>query len=142
MKSTEKIKSTLHHICNLLELVAAGIMVVGILLSIFSFITDRSMFGNLLHESGSFLDFVERVFTLVIGIEFLQMLCKPDNDNVIEILIFLVARHMIVGSTTPVQDLISVVSIILLSLLRAYLHDRHRKRLKEQAVMDDRGTAG
>ena len=136
MKTTEKLKSLLFTVCDVLELAAGCIMVVGIVLSMIGFVTEKSIYGDLLHESGAFLDFVERVFTLVIGMEFLQMLCKPNNDNVIEILIFLVARHMIVGTTTPVQDLISVVSIILLSLLRAYLHDRHRKREKEEAALE------
>ena len=44
-----------------------------------------------------------------------------------DVLIFLVARHMIVSETTPFEDFISVISIILLCVLRRYLHDTREK---------------
>ena len=71
---------------------------------------------------------------LVIGIEFLQMLCRPNADNVMEILIFLVARHMIVGTTTTFEDFVSVISVSLLCVLRRYLHNL---KIKEDKASDE-----
>ncbi len=48
-----------------------------------------------------------------------------------EVLIFLVARHMIVSDTTPMEDFISVISIILLCVLRRYLHVTREKMKAE-----------
>ncbi len=62
-------------------------------------------------DAGAFLLYLDAVFNVVIGIEFMKMLCKPSSANIIEVLIFLIARHMIVTSTTPLEDLLSVLSI-------------------------------
>ena len=141
MDWAEKIKKFVYIACEVLELLAAALMVVGIGLAIVGFLMTTSLFRGVLSDPAKLMGYVEHVFTIVIGIEFLQMLCKPNNDNVIEILIFLVARHMIVGDTSPVQDLISVGSITILFLLRAYLHDRQRKREKERLAMEAQRNA-
>ena len=80
-------------------------------------------------------------FTIVIAIEFLQMLSKPDTDNVIEIILFLVARHMIVGETTPMENLISIVGITILIILRWFIHDLRRKYEREQAARRAEGKS-
>ena len=121
MRDWNRLKHILHGICRVLELVCAALMVAGILLSIVGMLRDGSMFRRLLWGEGPFIEYIERVFAIVIGIEFLEMLFKPSSDNVIQTLIFLVARHMIVNETTPVQDLISIVSIAILFILRRWL---------------------
>jgi hypothetical protein len=59
------------------------------------------------------------------------MLCKPKSDTIIEVLIFLEARHMIIGDTTSQQDLLSIISITLLFLLQAFLQSRAARKKKE-----------
>lgn len=86
-------------------------------------------------EGGSSLalnDFLEEVFSVVIGIEFLKMLCKPNSANVLETIIFLVARHMIIASATPLENLFSVVAIVLLILAKRYLSMMLKKEAQEQ----------
>lgn len=68
-----------------------------------------------------FMEYLDAVFNVVIGIEFLKMLCKPSSANIIEVLIFLIARHMIVQTTTPLEDLLSVVSIGILFFFRRFM---------------------
>lgn len=119
--SLERVRKSIQKICHVLELAAALLVLVGILFSMVNLITDSGMFLSLFRESDAFMHYLEQIFSIVIGIEFLQMLCGPTSDNVIEILIFLVARHMIVGATTPYQDFVSVISVALLCLVRRYL---------------------
>ena len=107
--------------CHVLELVAALLVLVGIVLALVSLLRDVSLFQALVSETNAFAEYLEKIFTVVIGIEFLQMLCRPDSEYVLEILIFLVARHMIVGHTTPYEDFVSVISVILLCMVRRYL---------------------
>ena len=57
----------------------------------------------------------------MVGAEFLKMLCKPRTENIIEALIFLIARHMIVQTTSATENLISVVSICMLFLFRRFM---------------------
>lgn len=107
--------------CHVLELFAAALVLAGIVLALISILRDFSLFQTLASETDAFAQYLEKIFTIVIGIEFLQMLCRPDSEYVLEILIFLVARHMIVGHTTPYEDFVSVISVILLCIVRRYL---------------------
>lgn len=69
----------------------------------------------------AFLSFVGHVFNILIGIEFLKMLCQPSADTVLEVLIFLVARHMILDHTTVIENLLTIVSIGILFAIKKYI---------------------
>lgn len=118
----EKLRRYIQVICRGLELIAAGLVLIGIVLSAISIVSDFEVFRELVCDPAEFKEYLEQIFTLIIGVEFLAMLCRPDSDHVIEVLIFLVARHMIVGDTTSYQDFVSVISIALLCILRRFLH--------------------
>ena len=134
MDRFKRLKVTVHIICEVLEMIAAALMLVGILFSTCSLIRNVDLFRELLLDTSSFRGYMEQIFMLVIGIEFLVMLCKPNSENVIEVLIFLVARHMIVGETTPYQDFVSVVSVALLCVVRRYLRINNEKRDEKKAA--------
>ena len=121
MDRFKRLKVTVHIICEVLEMIAAALMLVD-------------LFRELLLDTSSFRGYMDQIFMLVIGIEFLVMLCKPNSENVIEVLIFLVARHMIVGETTPYQDFVSVVSVALLCVVRRYLRINNEKRDEKKAA--------
>jgi hypothetical protein len=72
-------------------------------------------------QAGAFLEFLDCIFAIVIGIEFVKMLCKPNAENVIEVLIFLISRHMIIQESTAVEDLLAVVSVCILFIVQRYL---------------------
>lgn len=118
----EKLEKYMHKICIVLECFVAILVLIGILLSLAGFFKDFDLFFGLLGDTAEFKRYLERIFTIVIGIEFLKMLCRLDSDNVMEILIFLVARHMIVESTTPFEDFVSVIGVAILCIVRRYLH--------------------
>lgn len=134
MDRFKRLKVTVHIICEVLEMIAAALMLVGILFSTCSLIRNVDLFRELLLDTSSFRGYMDQIFMLVIGIEFLVMLCKPNSENVIEVLIFLVARHMIVGETTPYQDFVSVVSVALLCVVRRYLRINNEKRGEKKAA--------
>ena len=134
MDRFKRLKVTVHIICEVLEMIAAALMLVGILFSTCSLIRNVDLFRELLLDTSSFRGYMDQIFMLVIGIDFLVMLCKPNSENVIEVLIFLVARHMIVGETTPYQDFVSVVSVALLCVVRRYLRINNEKRDEKKAA--------
>ncbi len=127
-----KFKGSISKICELLELVVAFLVLVGIAFSICGLIKDFEIFREIFNNIDNFRTYLDQIFNIVIGIEFLQMLCRPNSDNIMEVLIFLVARHMIVSDTTPMEDFISVISIILLCVLRRYLHVTREKMKAEE----------
>lgn len=131
-----KIKKILQHFCEMLELIAAFFVLAGIIVSILSLLkNDSETFRALFKDISVFRHYLEEIFVIVIGIEFLEMLCRPNADNVIQVLIFLVARHMIVGETTPYEDFVSVISIAVLFLLRRYLHGVFKKDKPDASVL-------
>lgn len=129
---TEKVRKIMQKICGFLDLIAAVLVLIAILCSIFSLVRDVGVFQRLLTNPSEFKHYLEQIFMLVIGIEFLGMLCRPSSENVIEVLIFLVARHMIVGDTTPYQDFVSVISVALLCVVRRYLRVAEEKQKKDK----------
>ena len=117
----KKVGKALYKVSDVMEIVMAVVVAVAIVISFITMIPEM----KILFESGSgtsaLVEVLEMIFNLVIAIEFLKMLCKPTSDTIIEVLIFLVARHMIIGETRPLEDLLSVMSIAILFLIQFYL---------------------
>ncbi len=121
-------------LCHILELIAAFFVLIAVVISLISLVPNLPEMWENRAETETFIHFLEQVFQVVIGIEFLKMLCRPTADNVLETIIFLVARHMIiVTTTTPLDDLISTVSIVMLCFVRRYLKEHRLKdKMREE----------
>lgn len=133
-----KFKKNMHKIGEILELFIAVLVLIGIVIAILGIIKDLFAFQDIMNDVSTLRSYLDDVLIIVIGIEFLQMLCRPNSDNIMEALIFLVARHMIVRETTPYEDIISVLSVILLCVLRRFLHDsREKERIKNGLAPED-----
>lgn len=65
--------------------------------------------------------FLRNAFNVIIGIEFVKMLAKHSPGSAIEVLLFAIARQMVVEHTTPAENLISIVAILLIFVIRKYL---------------------
>lgn len=65
--------------------------------------------------------FVGVAFNLVICIEFIKMLCKHTPDTLVEVLMFAIARQMIVEHTTPLENLLGILAIAILFAIRKFL---------------------
>ncbi|MEG0961417.1 MAG: hypothetical protein RSD28_03565 [Lachnospiraceae bacterium] len=120
-KLIHKLRNMLYHSCNILDLAMALMVLLAILVASFSLGHSFLIFWNNRYAEASFLVFVGHVFTILIGIEFLKMLCQPSEDTVLEVLIFLVARHMIIEQTTVMENFITIVSIALLFAIKKYI---------------------
>ncbi len=117
----DKVRKALYEACDVLELLMAAAVVCGIVVAALTLGPELQEYWNHRMDEGAFLSYLDAVFNVVIGIEFMKMLCKPSSANIIEVLIFLIARHMIVTSTTPAEDLLSVLSIGVLFLFRRFM---------------------
>ena len=84
-------------------------------------ITFYTLLKDVSGTLSSVLEYLDAIFNVVIGIEFMKMLCRPSSSNIIEVLTFLIARHMIVQETTPLEDLLSVLSIGILFFFRRFM---------------------
>ena len=106
----KKIRDFLYELCNYLELIMAVVVVAGIVIAALGLREEFLLFWSQRGHTGSFYVFLDAIFEIVISIEFLKMLCQPSADTVLEVLIFLVSRHMIIGDTSAFEDFVSIVS--------------------------------
>ena len=123
----EKARNFIQKSCDVLELLVAVAVGVGLIVSLILYIPEGVALLTKSGDTSTFLVFLEDMFSVVVGIEFIKMLCKPSAENVIEVLVFLIARHMIIGSNSALDILLSVVSVALLYGMRLVLRREKAK---------------
>ncbi|MEG1594959.1 MAG: phosphate-starvation-inducible PsiE family protein [Lachnospiraceae bacterium] len=119
----EKIKSNsfLLKTAHILEIVVGVILIAAILISIVPLISG--VIG--LYRSGgnvnAFQTVLGQMFNVIIGIEFLKMICRYNMDSVIEVLLFTLARQMVIEHGTPVGNLLTIIAIAVMFVIRKFL---------------------
>ena len=104
---------------GLLEVLLSALVLIGLLISAVP--VAKEMMG-LWYEGSTdaFQTFLGHAFNLVIGIEFIKMLAKHSPGSALEVLLYAIARHMILGHGTAVENLIGVASIALIFVIRKF----------------------
>lgn len=104
---------------GLLEVVLSGIVLIGLLFSVVPLV--KWMPGLIVEGNEvEVYEFLTRALDIVIGIEFIKMLAKHSPGSVLEVLLYAIARHMIVGHEDAVQNLVSVAAIALIFIIRRF----------------------
>ncbi|HIX95416.1 MAG TPA: transporter [Candidatus Gemmiger excrementipullorum] len=104
---------------GLLEVFLSSIVLIGLLLSIVPLL--QWMPGLIVDGNDVEVHvFLERALDIVIGIEFIKMLAKHSPGSVLEVLLYAIARHMIVGHEDALQNLVSVIAIAMIFIIRRF----------------------
>ena len=103
------------------ELFISVIVGLGIIVFAVKLIIEFSDIEYLKSSSASLVAVLDKAIILAIGAEFIKMLCKHTPETVIEVLAFALARQLIVGHASPVENLITVVAIAILFAVRRFL---------------------
>ena len=69
----------------------------------------------------NFSNFLKNALGLVVGVEFVKMLVRHTMDNVVEVLIFAISRHLIVYHLEIWEILIGVLCMAILFAIRKFL---------------------
>lgn len=107
-------------LCYYLELVISAILVVIIIALSFKLMTS-AMNTTALAQDDALTVFLGKAMTLAVGVEFVKMLCKHTPATVIEVLLFAIARQMIIGHGTAVDTVLGVAAIAGLFAVRKFL---------------------
>lgn len=78
---------------------------------------------------------------IIIGIELIKMITSYTIDSVVDVMLLAIARQMVVEHTTPLENLLAVLSVGVLFVIRKYLYISHldrRKRSKKDIEEDVR----
>ena len=118
-RSRAELRNFIIQSSTLLEISLSGLVLIGLLISIVPLIQWMP---------GLFIDgndveirtFLERALDIVIGIEFIKMLAKHSPGSSLEVLLYAIARHMVVGHESALENLLSVGAIALIFVVRKF----------------------
>jgi len=85
--------------------------------------------------SMDFQRILSTTLTLIIGVEFIKMLCKHTPETVIDVLLFAIARQIVIYHEKTLDLLIGMVAITGLFAAKKFLLDKNFKN------RDNRGAA-
>ncbi len=117
----EKLKTWMNQSASYLELIISIVILLAILIASISVIAELGVFNGQWLNISSFETFLSHALALVIGIEFIKMLIKHTPGSVIEVLLFAVARQLIVYHTTMLELLLGIAAVAGLFAIRKYL---------------------
>ena len=103
------------------EIVLSIVIIIVIALSGLRFILTTAGTSVMYMDTGFFTSFLSQALSLVVGVEFVKMLCRHSAQTVVEVLLFATARQMVVEHLDPVQTLIGIIGIAILFAVRKYL---------------------
>ena len=120
-----KLQDKMFELSYLFELFISVIVGLGIIVFAVKLVVEFADLEYLKSSSASLVSVLDKAIILAIGAEFIKMLCKHTPETVIEVLAFALARQLIVGHTSPIENLITVIAIAILFAVRRFLLKRH-----------------
>ena len=121
MKRLKKSHEYMYKITHVGELLLAIVILIAIIISGVSLVLELTQFSFTHLDISAFTQFLAIGLSLAVGIEFVKMLCKYTPETVVEILMFAIARQMIVEHLQLSQMFIGVCAIAVLCAVRKYL---------------------
>lgn len=116
----EIIAQILKRIAAILEYVIAFMLAIGIILLCIRMACSLQNIPNL-STYPNYDDLLEICFNLIIGVELIRMMYSHSPSTVFEVLLFAIARQIIVDHSSIYSSLIGVTSIAVLFATRKFL---------------------
>ena len=129
-------------VSSYLEIACALVLIVAILIAFIP--VPQNLYSLYLDNGFDLSDFMKKSFDLVIGIELLKMFCRHDLDSIVEVLLFSVARQMVIDHLAMKEAFIGCVSVAILFAVRRFLFvpildnpdEQERKLEKDQYIKE------
>lgn len=115
------IPNRIYRLAQVLEIIVSLLVVVAIAFSVYSTALSLMDMAKDPADANGLQSFLSVAFNVVIGIEFLKMLSRHNLSTVVEVLLFAIARQMVVEHTTPQENILMIVAIAILFMIRKYL---------------------
>lgn len=108
-----------------IEMILAILIIVTVILSIKDlFILCMTTFKTEALSSYDILQgFLSHTLLLVVGLELALMLISHSTDKVLEVVLYAIARKMLISSTNMTDILFGVIALALIFFVNKYLHD-------------------
>ena len=116
-----KLNEIIYTISRYTEIVLSAVMLLVIITLIIPMLYNFIRIPLLDISPEQFTEFLGNALTLLIGVKFVKMLAKHTAENLLEVLMFAIARQMVVEHLNMVETLIGVVAIAVIFAIRKYL---------------------
>lgn len=110
----------LKKLTKIMEFVIAVVLACGIIIMMGQLILSIGALPNL-DTYPNYDDLLTACFNLIIGVELIRMLYLHTPVTVFEVLLFAIARQVIIDHSSPVNSLIGVIAIAILFATRKFL---------------------
>lgn len=117
-EAKHKIREQLAEVASFLEIAVAVFVLLGLVVSQIPLLRELPVLWH--SDTLLFHEFLEHAFNLVIGIEFIKMLAKHSPGSALEVLLYAIARHMVLDSGSALENLLGVAAIGLIFVIRKY----------------------
>ena len=104
---------------GILETIVAAILLIAVIYGGFGLILDSIDFAQ--NNYSLYLENVLKdAFSVIIVIEFVRMLVKHSMKTIVEVLIFTIARGLVVDHENSMQMLLQIIAIAILLICRKH----------------------
>ena len=130
VKALHAARKVLFHLVGILEVAVTALFVIGIAIHLFDVALE---IGTVWSDEG-FQDYLKLLFEVLIGIELVKLICRNDLHTLVEVLLFAVSRHIILGHLSMLETLIGVAAIVGLFSARKFLfvHPETREEMERR----------
>ena len=113
------LRDQVSELASFLEVIISVLVLAGLLLSAIPVAQEMmTLWAN--GSTDEFQTFLDHAYNLVIGIEFIKMLAKHSPGSALEVLLYAIARNMILGHGTAIESLVGVASIGLIFVISKF----------------------
>lgn len=117
----KKLQNIIFNIVKAAEIFVALILALAIIVCAFKMIFEIINVIDQPLGIETFDKMLSYAFSLVIGVEFVKMICKYTPSIVIEVLLFTVARYLVLNHSSAISTLFGVASIAGIFAIKKYL---------------------
>lgn len=121
----KKLQDKMFELSYMFELFISVIVGIAIIILAVRMVVDMVNISFYANGADSLVKILDDAIVLAIGAELIKMLCKHTPETVIEVLAFALARQLIVGHVSSLENLIVVVAIAILFAVRKFLLKSH-----------------
>lgn len=121
----KELSNGLNRLAEILEVVLAIVIAVAVVGGIIGGVTQMvsvasaGEFSNITYDS--FKEFLEYMLILVVGVEFILMLLTHSITRVVELVVFVIARKMLIYGSNMVDMLLASIAIAVIMATIKYL---------------------
>lgn len=122
-KLINKISHIIFKFVQAFEVAVSLIIAVVVVFMLYNLIVSILKTDILAMNSAEFSNFLSSALTLVVGLEFVKLLCQHTPENLIDVLMLAISRQIVVEHHETFSLLLGILSIMCLLIARKFLSD-------------------